>query len=403
MNQKNQMLNMKSRSEKMSKIELQKLDTISKLDWELSDADTRYGTHSFHPYSAKYIPQIPNYLISNFSQKNDLILDNFLGSGTTLVEAKLLGRNAIGVDINPLACLISKVKTTKISEEKIEHIKKLCNSIKTDILFSRGQTALFKFKKPNSKLSNQNFNELNKYVEKWFQKNVIIELSIIRNHIENISDADLSDFLLVAFSSILRSVSNTSSGFGNLMIDKNARPKTRIFEKFQHSLLRMLDDIQFFNKNATDSNLSIVNDDSRNLHFIKDESIDLICTHPPYMASVPYAEYQRLSLWWLGYSRKELEQKLIGGRRSSIDLADRFEKDMEKVFSEMYRVLKSRAFCCVVIGNPVYRGKIWKLNELLQHQGKECGFQFMKEITRGKYKQTMGKMKEEFVLIFKKD
>ena len=110
---------MKLKSEILSQTELERIKNLSALDWELKDADTRYYTHGYHQYSAKYIPQIPNRLISNFTKKNDLILDNFMGSGTTLVESKVLGRNAIGIDVNPLACLISKVKTTTIQKSKI--------------------------------------------------------------------------------------------------------------------------------------------------------------------------------------------------------------------------------------------------------------------------------------------
>jgi len=65
------------------------------------------------------------------------------------------------------------------------------------------------------------------------------------------------------------------------------------------------------------------------LSFLGKNSVDLICTHPPYMASVPYAEYQRLSLWWLNFGQKELDKKLIGGRRSRSDTAERFVTDME--------------------------------------------------------------------------
>ena len=113
---------MKLRSEGKSQTELSKIKYLGALDWELINADTDYYTHGYHPYSAKYIPQIPNRLISAFSKKDDLILDNFVGSGTTLVESKVLGRNAIGVDVNPLACLISKVKTTVIKESTVAEI-----------------------------------------------------------------------------------------------------------------------------------------------------------------------------------------------------------------------------------------------------------------------------------------
>src|ERR687884_836238 len=126
---------MKLKSEKLSPpTDLTKINYLTSLDWGLQNADTRYATHSFHPYSAKYIPHIPHYLISELSKKNDVILDNFMGSGTTLVESKILGRNAIGIDINPLACLVSKVKITNLRKSDLKKISMIATSMKQDIL-----------------------------------------------------------------------------------------------------------------------------------------------------------------------------------------------------------------------------------------------------------------------------
>ena len=63
--------------------------------------DTTYLTHNFHPYAAKFIPQLPAYLIRTLSSENDTVLDPFAGSGTTLKVARELGRNSIGYEINP--------------------------------------------------------------------------------------------------------------------------------------------------------------------------------------------------------------------------------------------------------------------------------------------------------------
>src|SRR5207237_2650159 len=91
-------------------------ERLRKIDWDFRDAKTSYLTHGLHPYPAKYIPQIPNALIQEFSTVGSTVGDIFCGSGTTLVEGLLLKRNVVGIDANPLACLISAAKTTHFEE-----------------------------------------------------------------------------------------------------------------------------------------------------------------------------------------------------------------------------------------------------------------------------------------------
>ncbi len=83
-------------------------------DWTFSKADTSYLTHGLHDYPARMIPQIARRLIERYSPKGGRVLDPFCGSGTTLVEARLMGRDSVGSDVNPFALLLAKVKSTPI-------------------------------------------------------------------------------------------------------------------------------------------------------------------------------------------------------------------------------------------------------------------------------------------------
>jgi len=90
-------------------------DMLHAVDWDFVEAPANTGLHAIHPYPAKFIPQIPRQLIQLFGlEERGVLLDPFCGSGTTLVEAINAGRDAYGVDLNPLACLISRVKTTPL-------------------------------------------------------------------------------------------------------------------------------------------------------------------------------------------------------------------------------------------------------------------------------------------------
>ncbi|OEF99126.1 DNA methylase N-4 [Vulcanibacillus modesticaldus] len=163
--------------------------------WSFPDRG-KWATHS-GKYRGNWSPYIPRNVILRYSQKNDVVLDQFLGSGTTLIEAKLLERKGIGVDINPDAIKIAKE---------------------------------------------------------------------------------------------------------NLRFKKNYEYEPTIY-----------------------------NADARNLNLIKDNSIDLICTHPPYANIIKYSEGIKDDL-------------------SHFDI-DEFIEEMGKVAKESYRVLKEGKYCAILIGD----------------------------------------------------
>lgn len=85
----------------------------------LTPSQRSYATHNYHRYPAKFIPQLAARLIQEYSAEGDLVIDPFMGSGTTLVEARLQRRASIGVDINPVACLIARAKTQAIEPKPL--------------------------------------------------------------------------------------------------------------------------------------------------------------------------------------------------------------------------------------------------------------------------------------------
>lgn len=393
------------------------INQINSIDWEFLKDDTRYGTHDFHRYSSKFIPQIARNLIEIFSNPGETVLDVFLGSGTTCVEAELLGRKSIGVDLNPVAYLIAKVKNTPIEDRVLDkNVKELLDKIrnKIAILREKEDSNLKLFSSTHEKIVvNQ---PIFPNIEKWFQPQVLKELSIIKDCVNEIEINEIRLFFVCAFSAILRSVSNAHSCYGNLMINKQKGLVGNTFETFERQILLMIEGMKSFNKQVKKATSHIYCSDSRHLSFIDSNSIDLIVTHPPYISAVPYAEYQKLSLNWLKecfanvfdnkcteyLNPRTLDKEIIGGQRSKMNVIDRFMDSMELVFEEMYRVLKRGKYCCVVIGHPTVRGKIVELSDDLVRLATKTGFDHFYTITRGNHRTTMGKMKKEYILILKK-
>src|SRR5690606_29663330 len=76
---------------------------------------SREFTHSLHAFPAKFPPQLPRTFIEGLTEPGDIVLDPMAGSGTTILEAFLAGRNSIACDIDPLALQFCRVKTTPLS------------------------------------------------------------------------------------------------------------------------------------------------------------------------------------------------------------------------------------------------------------------------------------------------
>ena len=85
----------------------------------------------FNKYSTRYISAVPRFAINTYSSNGDTVLDPFCGSGTTAIEAMLLGRNAVLIDIDLFARLLIKVKTTVYSEQAIMFLDKTVNIMRS--------------------------------------------------------------------------------------------------------------------------------------------------------------------------------------------------------------------------------------------------------------------------------
>lgn len=261
----------------------------------ISTRDVNTHTHGFHKYPAKFIPHIPKWAIEKYLNGNmsKNILDPFCGSGTTLVEGILAGHNVIGVDIDPLSTLISKVKTTRVDVTELNKI-------------STWLTKEIKKKKKGD------FKPDCETIEHWFTKEAIKKLSIIRTLINQIPEKfgnnkkvkDIQDLLVICFSSTIRRVSNADNESQKTYV---SHTKVKVPEEvntlFFSQLDLFIDRISKFSEviNPKLTSRIICSSGAQLLEKkLKGQTIDLAITSPPYIKAIDYIYNQMAELFWVG-------------------------------------------------------------------------------------------------------
>jgi len=422
-----------------------RLKVLEKINWDFDKAITNYGIHSFHWYLSTYVPQIPNILISSLSKsEEDIILDPFSGRGTTLVEAMRLNRHSIGIDLNPIAIFITKVKTTMINPIDLENeISILLRNINEEAENLSWRSFFSNRDNNNIDLGKNIPNFPNK--NEWFHKNTLIELALIKKEINRIENKDIREFCLLAFSDRLKYCSIHSNRNYGYIADNCLNPSkngTKKYElkyknaitEFKNKLTKMLDDFKVFMNELREKNISIkeanslaryIPANSQNLSFIEDESIDLIITSPPYPLATDYLMGFRLSFYWLKEELSEYFPKNFSSKEEYLDLINKMKaeeicprykrhlkkKSIEAYFqsmdvtcSEMSRILKPNGYLSLVIGGSNHSiGNKTIPEEIIDISGKN-NFILQKNITRKiiNHRFPARRIVDENILIFKK-
>ena len=313
----------------------------------------QYLTHWFYPYKGKFHPQMIRALLNITGlEPGDVVLDPFIGSGTTAVEAQLLGINCVGVDISPLCCLISRVKTG--AWEILDEIEAAADYV-APCADSNAQNRLFRG--PDEK---------------------------------ELPDGPVKDFFDLA-EMIARSDA--------------ARRRKELAEAFVRNRDKMLASVRDYadvrDKFALDfGEVSIREADARKLR-LEDESVDGIITSPPYSIALNYVKNDAHALEAMGYDLEQISTEFIGVRGKGKKRFEVYNEDMRLAAMEMSRVMKPGAQCVVVIGNVTYQGEEIDTSGMFTAACREAGLELERTIDKiifGLYNV----MSREYILFFRK-
>lgn len=427
----------------------------------------RYLTHVMHEYKGRYNPQLCKSLIniSNI-KKGSLILDPFVGSGTTLVECVLNGYSGIGLDINPFAYLLTKTKVESLNlnfqefKIQIEHINSRINKLKK----SGKEYDLIEIL--NDKVFEGYLVDLD-YLKKWFPIENLKNIFFILKEIFRFKEEKIRNILLIALSDILKSVSFQDPRQLRIKRISEDKVKNNVFDLFLNNVVYFTNIIrlyQFCKPNFLNCVAKNYLEDIRHLRkriTLNDNTVDLIVTSPPYANALPYVDTDRLSLYLFGYVNRKgyrsLEGSLIGNReisklerrkteeyivnnynkillpndikklvleiyylnneadvgfrkKNTASLLYKYFYDIKISMIEMYSVLKNGHYCYMVIGqnrtNAGGKPILIPTDDFIGLIGEEIGFKYIEKIpinVQPSYAiHKNNAIKDESILVFKK-
>ncbi len=383
----------------------ERLASLLAQDLDFHDKRSDYCSHNFHSFPAKFPPQLPRRFILGLTDPGDIVLDPMVGSGTTLLEAVLAGRRALGFDIDPLALLVSNVKTTPFSAERAADAGGEVLRFARFALVGRADQL-------RHELETRFDPKTRRFIEYWFAPRTQLELLALVLGLERVEDSLARSFLRATLSSIVI----TKSGGVSLARDlghtrphraEEKEPRCAISE-FEKRLERNLRSLRQLD--AEPGCAQVLCGDAQQLP-LGPGTVDLIVTSPPYASNaIDYMRAHKFSLVWFGYPIDALSQKrrqYIGGeatqefafeglspkageRVAAVAAADakkgaalnRYYSEMTRCIREMFRVLRPGKVAVLVVGTSVMRGIDTLTHVCLADIAEAIGFEVIGIATR---------------------
>lgn len=365
-------------------------ESLHDIDWSFQQRGKAPAIEAIHPYPAKFIGEIPRALIEALPLPAGTgVLDPFSGSGTTLVEAQRAGLPSVGIDLNPIACLIATVKTSSLANGFLDAVEEI-------VMVAKEVKSLTRPDIPN--------------IDHWFKPEIQLAVGALATTMATSAYKPWINQLRLALSSILVRVSNQDSDTRYAAVPKDVT-YSDVFEAFKTAAAKLVRALSQRPWNLTDTRIIEAN----TLEVRPSEigmPIGLVATSPPYPNAYEYWLYHKYRMWWLGFDPIAVKEKEIGARahffKKNHHTADLFIDQMRGTFSLIDSVLVKDGFVCFVVGRSKIHGKIINNGDIIEQVAMEVGltpvsrFERAINANRKSFNLSHANIKTETILVFQK-
>jgi SAM-dependent methyltransferase len=338
------------------------------LDVRADEKQVMADVHGFHSYPARLHPVTASRLIAGLSQPGARVLDPFCGSGTVLVEARALGRRAIGSDLNPLAVELAWLKCLGLTRALAEGLIGAAEHVADQAEERRlARAAPLRLYPPEDR--------------ERYPQHILLELDSLSHGIEQLRAGEVQRALRLVLSSMLTKLAHSEgdttrrkaprrlpSGFAIALFTQKTEELVRRMGQYKARLPARVPHAQ------------LAVGDARRLRDVPSKTIDLIVTSPPYPGVYDYLDHHLHRLKWLGLEEGTLRRGEIGARREYRRLGlraatERWLDEIGATLQEMRRVLTPEGRAVIVVADSVVDRRALRADVELQKAADRSGLE----------------------------
>lgn len=356
-----------------------------------------------HPFPARMPATLAEFLIKEFTEPGDSVLDPMVGSGTVLVAARRLGRRAIGLDLDPLSVVLSRAVTATHDRQTLEEVQ--------GRVFQAAKETVAGPARLSEGLQSHFHEDERAFLDYWFPHRSQRELFALARAIETESDERAQSFLWLVFSSLIIAKSAGASYALDLAHSRPHRDTGKRIawplETWTPRFQRATQALPFVSCRESLPQATVNTGDARHLE-LKDGSVDLVLTSPPYRQAIDYMRVHKFALIWMGYQLgvlTRIRSSMIGAERTLLSLdglpssvenalkqtiplqsyrgvVRRYVSDLQSSLREIQRVLKPGGVAVVIVGPSIISRSRHDAPELMRQLASAAGLEPLATVER---------------------